>query len=224
MNMNALLGIIGLSLLAFVAAFAIGRLNRPMPDSVAKPSTQQVSVSRNEPRPAATGLPMTTTDSVATTRPAQGSATNTPSLESAADSASTLDVAADKPTAPAPPTAVRIVRAPAPPSAAEIAAAKQRAAETRLEIAARRAHADQLPDDFKKYYAQELPEDAISKELDVRASVAGAQADVITLTSPAFNAANKDFVIQQVRSELTELGFKQVYITDGKGFMTKVRF
>ncbi|GAB2466176.1 hypothetical protein GCM10011375_33200 [Hymenobacter qilianensis] len=114
--------------------------------------------------------------------------------------------------------------APPQPSPAEIAAAKQRAAENRIAIAARRAHADQLPDEFKKYYAQELPEDAISDELNVRARVSGAQAENITLSSPAFNEDNKDFVLEQVRSELTELGFKQVSITNGKGFTTKTRF
>jgi hypothetical protein len=110
---------------------------------------------------------------------------------------------------------------PATPSAAEKAAARKRATENRIAVAARRAHADQLPDDFKKYYAQELPEDAISDELNVRARVSGEQAEVITLSSPAFNSENKDFVLQQVRSELTELGFKRVYITNGKGFRTK---
>jgi hypothetical protein len=123
-----------------------------------------------------------------------------------------------------PPEELVLPPAPPKPSPAELAAARQRAAENRIAIAARRAHADQLPDDFKKYYAQELPEDAISDELNVQARVSGAQAENITLSSPAFNEDNKDFVLEQVRSELTELGFKQVSITNGKGFTTKTRF
>ncbi len=111
---------------------------------------------------------------------------------------------------------------PAPRAAAptETAEARQRAAENRIAVAARRAHADQLPEEFQKYYAQELPEDAISDELTVRARVSGEQAEVLTLSSPAFNAENKDFVLQQVRSELEALGFKRVYITNGRRFKT----
>jgi hypothetical protein len=222
MNQNTFLGIIGLSLLVFVAAFAIGRLNRPTPNYIPKSANREVSISRSASRPAASSLPETNTDLVTNNVPARGSLTSAPVSASAPDSTEFEE--REKPEAiPALPTAKPAAPAPAKPSPAEIAAAKQRAEENRIAIAARRAHADQLPDDFKKYYAQELPEDAISEELDVQARVAGAKAEVITLTSPAFNETNKDFVIQQVRSELTELGFKQVYITDGKGFRTKTR-
>lgn len=196
-------------MLAFVAAFAIGRLQRATPAFTPQPTSRVVSARRTE-SVAAAALRAKMQDSVAAAMLAQSSAANTPEVDTATETEP-----AEEPILP--PT-------PPKPSPAELAAAKQRAAANRIAIAARRAHADQLPDDFKKYYAQELPEDAISNELNVQARVSGVQAENITLSSPAFNEENKDFVLQQVRSELTELGFKQLSITDGKGFTTKTRF
>ncbi|MGY2132335.1 hypothetical protein ACW9KT_08910 [Hymenobacter sp. HD11105] len=209
MNLNALLGITGLSLLAFVAAFAFGRLHRSAPSATSPTAGYVASQRLNErqPQSTATRSSMTNVDSMADEDPSQSTSDEADFSESATALAKEY----------AEPAAAR----PATPSAAEKAAARKRATENRIAVAARRAHADQLPDDFKKYYAQELPEDAISDELNVRARVSGEQAEVITLSSPAFNSENKDFVLQQVRSELTELGFKRVYITNGKGFRTK---
>jgi hypothetical protein len=215
MNMNALLGIIGLSLLVFVAAFAIGRLNRASPALTPQPTSQVVSPRRSAPTPSA-AVRAKIQDSVAAAMLAQNAAVNTIDLEAATEATEEEVAPTAAPVLPPKPPA-----APPKPSAAELAAARQRAAESRIAIAARQAHADQMPDAFKKYYAQELPEDAISDELNVQVSVGGEQAEVITLSSPSFNAENQNFVLQQVRSELTELGFKQVTITDGKAFTTK---
>ncbi|WP_133272513.1 hypothetical protein [Hymenobacter radiodurans] len=212
MQKNFLLGIIGLSLLVFVAAFAIGRIQRATPAFTPLPASRGGSARKPESA-AVLARRARMQDSVAAAMLAQSTAANAPELEATAESEP-----AEEPILPP--------KAPAPPkpSPAELAAARQRAAENRIAIAARRAHADQLPDEFKKYYAQELPEDAISDELNVRARVSGAQAENITLSSAAFNEDNKDFVLEQVRSELTELGFKQVSITNGKGFTSKTRF
>ncbi|MBC6605655.1 hypothetical protein H8B13_02375 [Hymenobacter sp. BT188] len=196
-------------MLAFVAAFFIGRLQRSTPVRTPQLTSRAVSARRPESA-AAVARRARMQDSVAAAMLAQSTGAN------AAESEVTVEKeATEEPVLPP---------APPQPSPAELAAARQRAAENRIAIAARRAHADQLPDEFKKYYAQELPEDAISDELNVRARVSGAQAENITLSSPAFNEDNKDFVLEQVRSELTELGFKQVSITNGKGFTTKTRF
>jgi hypothetical protein len=204
MNLNALLGITGLSLLAFVAAFALGRLHRSAPSATSLASSYVTSQRLNE-QPATGRSAMTNVDSMADEDPSQ----STPDEADFSESAAALAEEYAKPAVPR----------PAAPSPAE-KAARKRAAENRIAVAARRAHADQLPDDFKKYYAQELPEDAISDELNVRARVSGEQAEVITLSSQAFNTENKDFVLQQVRSELEALGFKRVHITNGRGFKT----
>lgn len=215
MNLNVILGTIGLSLLAFVAAFAIGRQNRPTP--AFPPQTISVESGRpNQPElePTAADLSLQNTGSMADEdAPPAALPEEETTSESAGNTAmeTAVDEAEDTPPAPARPTPAEV-------------AAKKRAAENRVVVAARRAYADQIPDDFKKYYAQELPEDAISSEQNVRTMLAGEQAEVITLSSRAFNAENKDFVLQQVRSELQELGFKRVYITNGRGFKTNVGF
>lgn len=208
MNLNALLGITGLSLLAFVVAFALGRLHRPAPTTTPPASGYVASQRLNEgplQPPAARSSP-TNVDSVADDSPDLSTA------EEAEFSESAMALAKEYTAPPTP--------RPVGPSPAE-KAARQRAAENRVAVAARRAHAEQLPEEFQKYYAQELPEDAISDELTVQTRVSGEQAEIITLSSPAFNSENKDFVLQQVSSELTELGFKRVTITNGKGFTAK---
>ena len=210
MKLNTILGWIGLSLLAFVAAFAVGRMTRPAPSE--PPGQRPVS----EPSLAAYEAP-----SVDSINPPQNDLDSMAEAEEEPiTSLSEADAPEAEPTnepAPAPATPP-----PAGPSPQEVAA-RRRAAENRLAVAARRAHAAQLPEEFRKYYAQELPEDAISEELEVRANVSGAQAEVMTISSPAFNATNEDFVLQQVRSDLTALGFKQINITDGKGFRASVK-
>lgn len=213
MNHNSLLGLIGVALLVFVVAFAVGRWTiptrirsaaapigtGPAPESLAvieSESTRLLTAAQTEAYENELAPPPVS-------RPASQPASSRkprPRGQSAAAAAAT--------TAPDTATTTVAQTATSDTGAAPAVATESIAPKTVLAK-------DYVAIEERQNYAAQLPKELLEKGVEAKVNVVGELAEVIILSSPAFDARSKDTVIKQVCIDLKTLGFKRVHITDG---------
>lgn len=218
-NRNSLFGLIGITLLVFVVAFAVGRWTRP--------ARVRSATTLMRPEPAPELLAVMETESTRLLTTAQTEAFETDVDEAPVAAPSNNPAATRRPRPKALPKAQsrtedKQMNAPVANTAPEAGPAAPvidtvtGAGDAPENIAPKTVLAkDYVAIEERQNYAALLPKELLEKGVEAKVNVVGELAEVIILSSPSFTARSQDAVIKQVCINLKSLGFKRVHITDG---------
>lgn len=220
MNRNSLFGLIGITLLVFVVAFAVGRWTR-------SPRVRSApTLTRPAPAPEPLAVMETESTRLLTTAQTEAFENDVDAAPVAAPSANLAATRRPRPKAlpkvqsrteaaqmNAPVAASATVAAPPAPGTDTVAGATDENIAPKTVLAK-----DYVAIEERQNYAAQLPKELLEKGVEAKVNVVGELAEVIILSSPSFTAQSQDTIIKQVCINLKSLGFKRVHITDGGAY------